>query len=523
MGLTVLELNLNLKILIETTQNGTLSGSMKHILAIDQGTTGTKTLLVDETLKVVAEKTIDFEQHFPKPGWVEHDLEEIWQTVLKGIQAVTKKIEPKSIAAIGITNQRETICFWDKQTGLPLTRAIVWQDRRTADTCETLKKKGIEPFVQESTGLLLDPYFSGTKAAWALKNVDAVRSASEQGRLAIGTIDSYLIARLTHGTVHATEPSNASRTLCFHLTEHRWDPELCHTIGVPEELWPEVKPSVGSFGGTSKVAGLPDGIPISGVLGDQQSALLGQACVHEGMAKCTYGTGAFLLMNTGKKPARSKHRLLSTVAWALDDQNYTYALEGSAFIAGAAVQWARDGLKLIKKSEDIEKLAARVATTEGVTFVPALTGLGAPYWNPHAQGLLTGITRGTSNAHIARAILEGIAFQNADLLSAMQKDLGKPLTALNVDGGACQNDLLMQFQSDILGTQLRRPEMIQTTSLGAVFAAGLGIGLWKDLNEIEKTWKEERTFDSQMDESARKSEMRRWHAAISQATHSSNQ
>ena len=432
---------------------------MDYILAIDEGTTGTTALLMDADLNRVAEATVDFEQYFPKPGWVEHDPNEIWTAVGHTVREVLKHIDPRKIMAIGITNQRETICFWDRQTNEPLARAIVWQDRRTSEACEILRAKGTEPFFQERSGLLIDPYFSGTKVAWALQNWGEVKNAQKAGRLAVGTIDSYLIARLSGGAVHATEPSNASRTQCFNIHKHAWDADLCNAIGVPMDIWPEVRPSVGTFALTRGFAGLPDGIPITGVLGDQQSALLGQACVKEGMAKCTYGTGAFLLLNTGRKPAKSRHRLLTTVAWALSEDSYTYALEGSAFIAGAAVQWLRDGLKLIRDASEIEALAESVPTSEGVVFVPALTGLGAPYWDSTATGMFTGLTRGTTRGHIARAVLEGIALQNADILSAMQKDLGKPLAGLNVDGGAAANNLLMQFQADVLGVPLAAAEI----------------------------------------------------------------
>jgi glycerol kinase len=492
---------------------------MDYILAIDQGTTGTTALLMDLNLNRVAEAQVDFEQHFPTPGWVEHDLNDIWTTVIQTVHEVTKHIDVRNIVAIGITNQRETLCFWDRETGEPVARAIVWQDRRTADMCEQLRIKGMEPFFQDSTGLLLDPYFSGTKAAWAFKNWETVRTTHKNGKLAAGTVDSFLLARISGNTVHATEPSNASRTLCFNIHKRRWDPDLCSALGIPADIWPEVNPSVGTFALTRGFPGLPDGIPITGILGDQQSALLGQAGVKEGAAKCTYGTGAFILLNTGRKPAKSRHRLVSTVAWALSEDNYTYALEGSAFIAGAAVQWLRDGLKIIADSSEVESLASQVASSDGVTFVPALTGLGAPYWDPTATGMFTGITRGTRQPHLARAVLEGIAFQNADILEAMQKDLGKPITHLNVDGGASANNLLMQFQSDVLGVELRRPKYLETTSLGAVFAAGLGAGIWTDMSDIETTWKEDRTFTPQFNAKQREEAMARWRLAIARATY----
>lgn len=490
---------------------------MKYILAIDQGTTGTTALLMNHELNVVAEASKDFPQHFPKPGWVEHDLNDIWSTVLQTVGQVIRNVDPKQIAAIGITNQRETLCLWDRKTVEPLAHAIVWQDRRTSEMCEQLRTKGLERFFQDNTGLQVDPYFSGTKAAWAFKNWPDVKAAHKEGRLAAGTIDSFLLAKLTGG-VHATEPSNASRTLCFHLTRHTWDNELATALGLPNDIWPEIRPSMGVFGITRGFPGLPDGIPISGILGDQQAALLGQACIREGMAKCTYGTGAFLLMNTGDRPAISRHRLVTTVAWARKSDDYTYALEGSAFVAGAAVQWLRDGLGLIKDSAEIETLAAQVKDSDGVTFVPALTGLGAPHWDADARGMFTGLTRGTTKAHLARAVLEGIAFQNADILTAMQKDLGRPLEAVNVDGGAAANNLLMQLQADILGTPLRRPKYLETTSLGAVFAAGLGVGIWTDLQEVEKTWKKDREFKPEWAPSQRDQALSRWKTAVARAT-----
>lgn len=491
---------------------------MDYILAIDQGTTGTTALLMDTELNRVSEASVDFDQHFPKPGWVEHDLEDIYTAVLQTVREVTKYIDPRKIQAIGITNQRETICFWDRETLKPLGRAIVWQDRRTADLCQDMIKRGLEPFFQDTTGLLLDPYFSGTKVAWALKNWGEVGSAQKAGKLAVGTIDSYLIARISGGAIHATEPSNASRTLCFNIYKRKWDSDLCKALGIPMDIWPEVMPSTGTFALTRGFSDLPDGIPITGVLGDQQSALMGQACVREGNAKCTYGTGSFMLLNTGRKPVKSHHRLVTTVAWALGTENYTYALEGSAFIAGAAIQWLRDGLKIIADAAESERLAASVPSSEGVVFVPALTGLGAPYWDPNATGMLTGITRGTTNAHIARAVLEGIAFQNADVLTAMQKDMGKPLDRLNVDGGAAANNLLMQFQSDIVGAKLTRPKYLETTSVGAVFAAGLGAGIWTDLQDIEKSWKEDRSFTPVFSEIERESALKRWKTAIARVT-----
>ena len=487
---------------------------MELILAIDQGTTGTTAVVMDRNLNRLAEHAIDYPQHFPNPGWVEHDLNDIWKTVVDTIGKVVQQVDAKKIVAIGITNQRETLCFWDRRTGEPIARGIVWQDRRTSELCEELKRKGAEKFFQERTGLLLDPYFSGTKAAWAFKNWGDVRRTHQEGHLAAGTIDSYVCARLTAGVTHCTEPSNASRTLALDIRKRKWDPELCSALGVPLDIWPTILPSTGRFGVTSGVPGLPDGIPISGILGDQQSALMGQACLREGMAKCTYGTGAFLLMNTGKKVVPSRHRLLTTIAWSLKEGDTTYALEGSAFVAGAAVQWLRDGMGFIKDSSEVEKLAESVPSSDGVVFVPALTGLGAPHWEPGATGMFTGLTRGTGRGHLARAVLEGMAFQNVDILKAMEKDLGKPMMQLNVDGGAAANNLLMQFQADVLGVKLRRPKYLETTSLGAIFAAGLGVGLWTDLSEIEKTWKEDRTFTPGLNEFQRADTMKRWNQAV---------
>lgn len=496
-----------------------------YLLAIDEGTTGTTAVIMDSELNLIAESSVDFPQHFPKPGWVEHDPKEIWKAVGESVTAAIKKsgIDGKSISAIGITNQRETVCFWDKKTGETLGNAIVWQDRRTADLCESLKKQSLEKVFQRATGLLLDPYFSGTKAAWAISNWGPVGKAAKEDRLAVGTIDSFLVMKLTGGAVHVTEPSNASRTLAFHLEKRKFDESLCSALGVSKSIWPEVKPSSGKFAVTRGAGFLPDGIPITGILGDQQSALLGQACTRPGLAKCTYGTGAFLLMNTGSKPVYSNHRLLTTIAWTLgdlaDDKNTTYALEGSTFVAGAAVQWFRDGLGLIKDSAEIEALASSVPDAGGVNFVPALTGLGAPYWSPDSTGLFTGITRGTTKAHLARAVLEGIAFQIADLLAAMQQDLGRPLEGLNVDGGASANNLMMQFQSNILGVNLKRPRYVETTSLGAIFAAGMGMGIWSDLSAIEKSWKIDREFKPAMDPTNRGNEISRWKSAVAKALH----
>lgn len=487
---------------------------MSVLLAIDQGTTGSKALLMDESLKVLGEGYAPFPQHFPKPGWVEHDLGEIWVSVSASIAAAMEKAGHPKIDAIGITNQRETVCFWEKGGTRPIARAIVWQDRRTADECEALKRAGHEPLFQEKTGLLLDPYFSGTKIAWALKNWSDVDSAARAGRLACGTIDSYLMARLSGGIAHVTEPSNASRTLLFGLRSLSWDAELAKILGVDLGILPKVLDSGGEFARTKGVGFLPDGIPVMGCLGDQQAALLGQAGVKEGSAKCTYGTGAFLLFQTGAKPVVSKSRMLTTVAWKWKGKPADYALEGSAFIAGAAIQWLRDGLGLIRESSEIGPLAASVKSSDGLTFVPALTGLGAPHWEPRATGLFTGITRGTTRAHFARAVLEGIAFQNVEILRAMERDVGHPLASLNVDGGASASDILMQIQADLLGVPLKRPAILGTTAVGAVFAAGLGAGIYPDTGAIERAWKLEREFKPSFSGEARAKEEKRWTRAV---------
>lgn len=485
----------------------------KYLLAIDEGTTGAKALLMDTSLKMIAEKTVSFEQHFPQPGWVEHDVDQIWRAVEESVQYVVDKIDAKKIIGIGITNQRETICFWDKKTTKALSKAIVWQDRRTADRCKELKDKNLEASVQEKTGLLLDPYFSSSKIEWMLKNNPKVAAAANAGTLAIGTMDSYLLAKLTDGEVHATEASNASRTMLFNLKTQLWDADMMRIFGVSDGILPRVQPSFSKFGVTKGLKILPDGIPITGMIGDQQSALLGQACIHEGQAKCTYGTGAFLLMNTGSKLKKSKHRLLTTIAWTTESGGTTYALEGSAFMAGATIQWLRDGLKMISSAAEVESLASEVPSSEGVMLVPAFTGLGAPDWNPHARAVILGLTRGSTRAHIARAALDGIAFQNVDLLHAMEKDLGGKLTSLNVDGGACKNNLLMQIQADLLGCNLRRPEITETTSMGAIFAAGIGAGVWNSVEEITNVWKLEREFSPQMKDFDRAMRLKEWEAA----------
>jgi len=490
---------------------------MRHVIAIDQGTTGSTVLVLDEQLKLRGRGYKEFRQIYPKPGWVEHDPEDIWTSVTYALEAALKDIEPSSIAAIGITNQRETSVLWDRKTGKAVHNAIVWQDRRTADRCTELKAAGKEARVKQLTGLTLDPYFSGTKVSWLLHNVEGLAAQARDGAIAFGTIDCYLLSRLTAGAVHATDVTNASRTLLFDINTLAWSDELLETIGVPRALLPEVVASSGIVGTTKGVPGLPDGIPIAGLAGDQQSALFGQACYTPGDAKCTYGTGAFILMNTGDKPVASKSGLLTTVAWKLGTGELRYALEGSAFIAGAAVQWLRDGLQFFTSATEIESLAGSVPDSGGVIVVPAFAGLGAPHWRPEARGTISGLTRGTTRAHIARATLEGIALQNVDILRAMERDAGRALTTLKVDGGASANDLLMQFQSDVLGVQISRPDVVETTALGALFLAGLGTGVWKDQDEVRKTWREQKRFIPTTDRARVNEHLARWDIAVAKA------
>lgn len=471
------------------------------ILAIDQGTTGSTALILDAELNVLARANREFPQHFPKPGWVEHDVDEIWRSVVDAILEALGRanVEATRIAAIGITNQRETSVIWKRSDSKPIHRALVWQDRRTADTCKQLREAGHEEAIREQTGLVLDPYFSATKLAWVLDHVEGAREQAKAGALAAGTIDTYLVWRMTGGAVHATEPSNASRTLLWPLVgkagegRRDWDAGLCELLRVPSEILPEVRPCTAHFGTTRGVPGLPDGIPIHGIAGDQQAALFGQVCFARGQAKCTYGTGAFVMLNTGDAIVRSHHGLLTTVGWQIADDT-TYCLEGSAFMAGAIVQWLRDGLGFVTKASEIEDLAHSVTDSGGVVLVPAHAGLGAPHWRPDARGLIRGLTRGTTRAHIARAALEGIALEVTDLLEAMASDLGAPLERLKVDGGAAANDLLMQIQSDLLGLELARPTILESTALGATFLAGLGCGLWADRAAVEAAWKTDRKF-----------------------------
>jgi glycerol kinase len=482
------------------------------VLALDQGTTSSRALAFDRRGRAVAAAQREFPQHFPRPGWVEHDPEDLWQSVRACAARVAARVGRGAVAAVGLTNQRETTLLWDRRTGRPLHRALVWQDRRTADACDRLRRAGLEPLFRRRTGLVLDPYFSGTKLAWLLDHVPGARRRAERGELAFGTVDTWLLWRLTGGAVHATDASNASRTLLFNLRTGGWDDALLAALRIPRAVLPEVRDSSGVFGEVTTIPALR-GVPVAGVAGDQQAALFGQACFRPGMAKNTYGTGCFLLLHTGDRPVASRHRLLTTVAWRIGGR-MEYALEGSVFVGGAVVQWLRDGLGLIRRSVDIEALAARVPDNGGVYLVPAFTGLGAPHWDPAARGIVVGLTRGSNAGHLARAALESIAYQSADLLAAMQADTGAPLRGLRVDGGASRNDGLMQFQADLLRTRVVRPRTTETTALGAAYLAGLAVGLWRSRAEIAALWAEDRHFLPRGSAAARAARQRDWHRAV---------
>ena len=485
----------------------------KYVLALDQGTTSSRAILFDKKGAIFATSQKEFTQFFPKSGWVEHDPMEIWSSQLEVAQDVLKKngVSAKDIAAIGITNQRETTVVWDRKTGKPIYNAIVWQDRRTASICDKLKADGLEKDIRNRTGLVVDAYFSGTKVKWILDNVKGARKRAEAGELAFGTVDSWLIWNLTGGKTHVTDYSNASRTLIYNINELQWDKKLLKAIDVPESVLPEVKDSSSVYGKTEKAL-FGGEIAIAGIAGDQQSALFGQACFEPGMAKNTYGTGCFMLMNTGETPVKSKQGLLTTIAWGLDGK-VEYALEGSVFIAGAAIQWLRDGLKMIDESPDSEYYAMKVQDTAGVYVVPAFAGLGAPYWDMYARGAMFGLSRGTTKQHIIRATLESLAYQTKDVLDAMQKDSKITLNALRVDGGACANDLLMQFQSDILQTDVQRPQVIETTALGAAYLAGIAVGFFEK-KQISKNWAIDRTFKPSMPAAGSKKLYKGWLKAV---------
>ena len=497
----------------------------KFVLAIDQGTTGSTVSLVDESGQIVSHANTEFEQIYPQPGWVEHDPEAIWSSVKTSLEVCIQKsgIDKKQIVAIGITNQRETVVLWDRSSGTPVHNAIVWQCRRTADICSKLKKKGIESDIKRRSGLVLDPYFSGTKINWMINNVSGLKTRIKNNEIAAGTIDSFLVYKLTSGECHATEVSNASRTMLMNLKTMEWDEKLLSYLKVPESILPEIVSSSGTIGVTQGLDFLPDNIPISGIAGDQQAALFGQTAFKPGDSKVTFGTGSFLLMNTGSQPIKSKSGLLTTVGWQLDGQKPVYALEGGAFICGAAVQWLRDELKFFESSKDIEKLAKTVDSSEGVELIPAFVGLGAPYWDPNVRAALFGMTRGSSKAHIARATLEAMALQNVDILNAMKKDLGKSIKGVRVDGGAAANNLLMQIQADYLGSKIQRPKMIETTVAGAAYLAGLGVGLWKSLDEIKSVWSLDSEFAPQIKSGERTKRLSRWHTGVKSARYYSKQ
>ncbi len=490
--------------------------SSSFIMAIDQGTTSSRTCIINQAGGLVAEARESFKQIFPKPGWVEHEPEDIWYSTQRSMRLALEKakISGSQIAAIGITNQRETVMVWDRKTGKAVYNAIVWQCRRTQDICEKLKKAKKEKMITAKTGLVLDPYFSASKIQWILKHVPKAMQKARAGELVAGNVDAFLLWKLTAGASHKTDVSNASRTMLMNIHTGWWDEELLKLFNVPEGILPEICPSNADFGRTQGLGFMPDGIPITGMIGDQQSALFGQICFDAGESKCTFGTGSFVLLNTGKKIVKSKNKLLSTVAWKLKDEEMIYALEGGAFVCGAAVQWLRDGLGLFPQSSDVEKLAKTVEDTQGVEFVPALTGLGAPHWNPEARGLICGLTRGTTKAHLARATLEAMALQNVDVLVTMQKDLGKKIKTLKVDGGAAANDLLMQMQADYLGLNVIRPQNLETTAMGAAFMAGLGAGFWKDVKQLKRIWKTNKEFKVKMNLKARKERMQRWEKAL---------
>lgn len=493
------------------------STSGRHLLAIDQGTSGTTVIVMTPEGETLGRATREFPQHFPRPGWVEHEPEEIWASVVEAIAGALSEsaIPVQSIAAIGITNQRETTLLWERASGRPAHRALVWQDRRTADLCAEMTASGHAARVQAVTGLVIDPYFSGSKLTWLLSNHPELARDAQAGHLAFGTVDSFLVHRLVGGgrDSHVIEATNASRTLLMDLRTLSWSREMCDLWKVPEAILPRIVPSAGVVGVTSRVPGLPDGIPIAGIAGDQQAALFGQGCFERGDVKCTYGTGAFVLVNTGDRPVQSQHGLLATLGWQIGDR-VTYALEGACFVAGAAVQWLRDGLGLIASAKEMEPLARSVTSSEGVVFVPALAGLGAPYWDPDARGMILGLTRGTTRAHIARATLDAIALQVDDLLSAMKDDLGSPVRRMRVDGGAAANDLLLELQANYSGVAVERPPELESTARGAAMLAAIGAGLHQGTEQARSMLSTERTFDANIDDSTRTSVKDAWRQAI---------
>jgi glycerol kinase len=487
----------------------------KYILSIDQGTTSSRAIIFNKNGEIVHSAQKEITQYFPKPGWVEHNPNEIWGSILSVVAEVLSEseIKPEQIAGIGITNQRETAIVWDKETGHPVYNAIVWQSRQTTEICEDLREKGYNDLFRSKTGLLIDPYFSGTKVKWILDHVEGAREKADQGKLLFGTVDTWLVWKLSGGRAHVTDYSNASRTLMFNIYELKWDDELLDILGVPKSMLPEVRPSSEIYGKTVDYHFFGNEIPISGVAGDQQAALFGQACFEEGMAKNTYGTGCFMLKNTGEKAVRSGHGLLTTIAWGLNGK-VEYALEGSIFVAGSAIQWLRDGLRMFKDAKDSEVYAAKVESNEGVYLVPAFVGLGTPYWDSDVKGAVFGLTRGTTKEHLIRATLESLAYQTKDVLSAMEADSGIELKTLRVDGGAVKNNFLMEFQSDILDVPVERPVINETTALGAAYLAGLAVGFWESQEEIAKQWAVDRTFLPKMSEENRHKLYDGWKKAV---------
>jgi glycerol kinase len=491
--------------------------ALRYILALDQGTTSSRAIVFDREGAIVASAQKEFGQHFPQPGWVEHDANEIWSTQV-GVAAevlLRAQISAGQIGAVGIANQRETTVVWERASGQPVCNAIVWQDRRTAGMCDRLREQGLEETIRSKTGLVIDPYFSATKLAWILENVEGARARAERGELCFGTVDSWLAHKLTAGRLHITDASNASRTMLYNIHEREWDEELLSILKIPRSMMPGVRAS------SEVYAEIPGGIagaglPLAGIVGDQQGAMMGQGCVEPGLAKNTYGTGCFLLMNTGGEARASEHRLLTTIAWERGGV-VQYALEGGVFVGGAIVQWLRDGLKIIRESSEVEALASRVPDTGGVHLVPALAGLGAPYWDPYARGVIVGITRGTTDAHIARAALEGVAFEVADLVGAMEADAGRQISELRVDGGAAANNLLMQFQADILGIPVVRPAVLETTALGAACMAGLAVGFWNSIEEFGANRRVDRRFEPALSRGAAGDRLERWHDAVARA------
>jgi glycerol kinase len=485
-----------------------------YVLALDQGTTSSRAILFDVAGNAVASQAHEFKQHYPQPGWVEHDPIEIWDSQLRAARGALARAQVRAdeVVALGIANQRETTVVWERATGRPIYPAIVWQSRQTLELCDDLKRRGLEPVVRERTGLVVDAYFSATKLAWILSRVDGAREAARRGELAFGTIDTWLIHKLTGGKVHATDYSNASRTMLYDIGRLRWDAELCEALDIPMQVLPEVRDSSGAFG-TTEPELLGAALPIGGVAGDQQAALFGQTCFEEGSTKNTYGTGCFMLMNTGANLRRSASGLISTIAWGIGGK-VEYALEGAVFVAGAAVQWLRDELGILHSAAESEALARSVPDTGGVYVVPAFTGLGAPYWDPLARGTIVGLTRGTNRAHLVRATLEAIAFESTDLLRCFERDTGVRTHQLQVDGGATANDFLMQFQADVMGAPVRRPKVLETTALGAAYLAGLSSGFWKDRRQIAKNWQEDRTFEPAISEAKREELYSGWLRAV---------